>query len=222
MRLHEPEPERIIRQKLDPSDVLRSPALIGCYGLKPIPQTKPHTCGAAAVATVLRYLGKESNEYQCIEALKPSPVVGITWWPIVQYLRKRGVRARAWVHYSTDQLINNARDGIPTLVEWLDWGGHWVVCTGYDPLTNALVFTDPAKPRSNFTCHVTRDFDRYWIAGGTGSMEYAPALAVVAPPSKHPGKTYEYADEVRPEHILYDWRTRAKYNRKLNYALSQA
>ncbi len=213
-----PAPERIIKQRLDTSDILRSPSLIGCYGLKPVAQSKPFTCGAAAVATVLRFLGKESNEYQCTEALKPSPVVGITWWPMVKYLRKRGVKARGWAHYSTDQLIQNARQSTPTLVEWLDWGGHWVVCVGYEPKTDALVFADPAKPRSNFTCFSTTDFDRYWVAGGTGSMNPTPGIAITLSLKTVDDDSYELSDKAEQWSQLYDWRTRKVFVRKPEYA----
>ncbi len=212
-------PERIIKQRLDTAEILRSPTLIGCYGLKPVPQTKPFTCGAAAAATVLRYFGKESNEYQCTEALKPSPVVGITWFPIVKYLRKRGLKARGWAHYTTDRLIENARRGIPTLVEWLDWGGHWVVSVGYDRVSDALVFADPAKPRSNFTCFSTDDFRRYWIAGGTGSMQQIPALAIEISSEKTvDDDSYEYAETKDYKHYLYDWRTRKVFCAGREYA----
>jgi len=213
-------PERIIRQKLDTADVLSSPVLRGCYGLKPVAQTEDHTCGAAATATVLRYLGKDSNEYQCIAALNPSRVVGVTWWPIVKYLRKRGVKARGWCHYSTDQLIENAKACTPTMVEWLDWGGHWVVCVGYDPLTDALVFADPAKPRSNFTCHETKEFAKYWFAGGTGSMAYTPAMAISMSMITVDDDSYEYSDGLRAPHVLYDWRTKKLFSRKMEHALA--
>ena len=214
-------PERIIRQRPNTADVLRSDHLVGCYGLKPVPQTRPHACGAAAVATVLRYLGKEADEYHCTEALLPSPVVGVTWWPIVKYLRKRGVKALGWVHYSVDQIIENVKAGAPTLVEWLDWSGHWVVCCGYDKATDALVFADPARPGSQFTCCTTKEFKRHWMSGGTGSMEHNPALAVEVKISKiRDDASYEYVKHQKAKDVLYDWRTKKMFIRKQQHALA--
>ena len=33
---------------------------------------------------------------------------------------------------SLDMLRGNLARGVPTLVEWIDWGGHWVIVVGYD------------------------------------------------------------------------------------------
>lgn len=39
---------------------------------------------------------------------------------------------------------------MPTIVEWIDWGGHWVIAVGYDtrgtptPDDDILTFADPS------------------------------------------------------------------------------
>jgi len=39
-------------------------------------------------------------------------------------------------------LRTNLDAGIPAMVEWMDWGGHWVVVTGYDPRGTETVWDD--------------------------------------------------------------------------------
>jgi hypothetical protein len=47
-------------------------------------------------------------------------------------------------------LRDNLARGVPTLVEWIDWGGHWVVVVGYDtrgtdaPRDDLILFADPS------------------------------------------------------------------------------
>ena len=48
-----------------------------------------------------------------------------------------------------DTLVNNLKKNIPTLVEWSDWGGHWVLAIGYDTrntedlMDDVIIFADP-------------------------------------------------------------------------------
>jgi hypothetical protein len=206
--------ERIIPQRYDTADILRSPTLVGCYGLKPIPQTKDYSCGAAATATVLRYLGLHSSEHECMQSLDTNKVTGTSWYSIYKLLRRKGLASRPWARYPVRELIRRCRNSQPTLVEWLDWGGHWVVCVGYEPTTHCLVFADPAKPRSNFTCHAVPDFEKHWIAGGASGL-YKPAVAMTAdlPQGKtKPGNSRSNAEgiEIKSKdslHMLYDWVT---------------
>ena len=205
--------ERVIPSDVDVSAVLHSPHLIGCYGLRPVVQTKDYTCGAAAAATALRWMGKHGDEYDCVEALGTDPVVGTRWYRLVQLLRKRGLRAQGFARMPVQALIDRATDQLPTLVEWLDWGGHWVVHVGYEPRLKALVFADPAKPRAKFTCHSYETFERYWVAGGTGSMALTPAVAVTVDEWNKKAKVQDrqWPDDLTDGNAylryLYDWPT---------------
>jgi hypothetical protein len=205
--------ERIIPQRHDTAAVLGAPTLIGCYGLKPIPQTRDYTCGAAAAATVMRYLGLHATEYECMLSLDTNKVTGTSWYSIYKLIRRRGLVSRAWARYPVTELIRRCSNHQPTLVEWLDWGGHWVVCVGHEPVSDCLVFADPAKPRSNFTCHTVADFEKHWISGGT-SGHYKPAVAITAdlPQGQCSGGTgtvqereLKHGDSLQ---MLYDWVTR--------------
>jgi len=56
-----------------------------------------------------------------------------------------------WGEGGTLELLrNNLARGIPTLVEWIDWGSHWVVVIEYDtrgtdsPRDDLIVFADPS------------------------------------------------------------------------------
>jgi len=49
-----------------------------------------------------------------------------------------------------EMLRENLAKGIPTLVEWSDWGGHWVIVIGYDTRKSetidddVILFADPS------------------------------------------------------------------------------
>ena len=48
-----------------------------------------------------------------------------------------------------DFILNNLNENTPIMVEWIDWGGHWVNIIGYDtmgtdvPLDDVLILADP-------------------------------------------------------------------------------
>jgi|GEM_PF-3110931 len=210
-------PERIIPQRVDTAEILRSPDLIGCYGFKPIPQTRDYTCGAAAVASVFGYYGKRSTEYDCLQSLDTNKVTGTSWYSMYKLIKEKGFKSRLWARFPTAELIARAKEGHPTIVEWLDWGGHWVVHVGYEPRRGVLVFADPAKPRSNFTCHLVEDFERFWVAGGAREGSKIPALAIpVDPPAAHSKGPTLITTTPRVRHkLVYDWVTRRPWNGKV-------
>jgi ABC-type bacteriocin/lantibiotic exporter with double-glycine peptidase domain len=202
---HPVAPQRLIPTDVNASEVLGSPDLIGCYGLKPVTQTRDYTCGAAAAATVLRWFDLHANEYLCAEAMGTNQVVGTRWVDLVKYLTKRGLKVTAYINFTVTGLKERCAQQLPTLVEWLDWGGHWVTHVGYEPNLKALVFADPARPRSRFCCHTEQTFERYWVAGGTGSMKAQPAVAITVD-QYHGGAIREKTRVSNPS--LIDWVTR--------------
>lgn len=180
-----------LRSSLDLGRVFRSPHLEGLHGLRPIPQTRSYTCGAAAVATAMQFLGKEANELQCAQALKTNSAVGTTPENIIIYCRHRGLKARAYTGVPLDVVLNRCRTGKITLVDWNDYGGHWVIVAGYEPHMKAIILADPARPRSCFAVHSLEHFQDNWHCDGFGRSKRYERLAVLidayAGPQRHRG-----------------------------------
>lgn len=160
-----------LKSDVDLRRVFASPELCGLYGFKPLAQTRDYTCGAAAVASVLQWFGEHADEVMCAQAMGTNKVVGTTPEDMVRYLKHRGLKA--WAHTDTpiDYILGRARAGQVTLVDWNDYGGHWVVVAGYDPLSDAIVLADPARPRSHFACHTLDRFKEHWHCDGFGRVD---------------------------------------------------
>lgn len=76
---------------------------------------------------------------------------GTTTEEIAAWLGKQGFAATCGYDGEIELLRANLAQGIPTLVEWIDWGGHWVVVTGYYAESelrpdgiDTIFFADPA------------------------------------------------------------------------------
>lgn len=85
-----------------------------------------------------------AREAKCTPERGTSPANMSAW------LEANGFNA-AWKENGTLELLrDNLVHGIPTLVEWIDWGGHWVVVVGYDtrgtetPRDDLIIFADPS------------------------------------------------------------------------------
>lgn len=174
------DPKRALPADMPLQDVFASKHLLGLFNLKPVPQTRDFTCGAAAVATVIRHLGMDANEGQCAQALKTTPVEGTTIENMVRYFRQRELNARGYKNTPLDVIIDRCRTGKITLVDWNDYGGHWVVVAGYEPHMGAIVLADPARPRSCFGAYSLETFRKHWHcdAFGRGGRYYQLSVFV--------------------------------------------
>ncbi|MDD1727649.1 MAG: hypothetical protein LUQ50_01100 [Methanospirillum sp.] len=115
-------------------------------------QTTEISCGAVAALDNLHYYGYEGDEMTMAAEMGAVPVYGITVVEMAQWFTDQG-----WtVHSSTGDgdgnltmIQDNLKAGIPTLVAWADWGGHWMVAVGYDTLgtetvvDDVIIFADP-------------------------------------------------------------------------------
>ncbi len=102
-------------------------------------QTEDYTCGSAVVMSLLNYYGKLSDqemnkktEMRIAKELGTTATCGTSAEQIVNWLNKNGFEAKAFHNGTVAILRQNLAKGIPTLVDWIDWGGHWVLVTGYD------------------------------------------------------------------------------------------
>lgn len=179
-----------LRSDVDLSRVFRSAHLRGLHGIRPIAQTKSFTCGPAAVATVLRYLGESATEGACAQSLKTNRVIGTTPENVLRYIRRRGLRAVAYQDTPVSLLISRVQTGKITLVDWADYGGHWVVVAGYEPYMKVIVLADPARPRSCFAAHSIERFEEHWHCDGFGRQERFRQLAILVDRYQRPEKNY--------------------------------
>jgi hypothetical protein len=155
-------PERALTSDFDINQVFASPHIVGLWGFKPVSQKKKYTCGAAAAVAVLRYHGHQSNEAQAAESMGTNVAVGTRPEALIKFFRKRGFASQGFTETPTDVIIERIQAGKITLVDWNDWGGHWVVAVGWEPRMQALVFADPARPKSNFACFSLEHFTEQW------------------------------------------------------------
>jgi hypothetical protein len=136
-------------------------------GVKGYQQTADHTCGPAAVMSLLRWYGLLTDaEMNAATELRiaaemgtrdmKSSQPGTTTQEIVHWLHKNGFRATSGEDGSLELLRSYLGKNIPVLVEWIDWGGHWVVATGYhaaydspEKRPDTIFFADPAAHWSN-------------------------------------------------------------------------
>jgi len=109
-------------------------------------QVTNYTCGPVASMTVLSYYGMplpntDAEEIAVAREMNTSKN-GTTPVQIVSWFKNRGWNA-TWGTGGTYQMLRSNLDaGIPTMVEWITWGGHWVVVTGYDTRGTDTIWDD--------------------------------------------------------------------------------
>jgi hypothetical protein len=112
-------------------------------------QTTEYSCGPAAVLSLLHHYGKSGNELTIADEMGTSSQTGTRPEQISNWLNNNGFQA-SWHEEGTLEMIRqNLADNVPTLVEWSDWGGHWVLVVGYDTRNtesisdDVIIFADP-------------------------------------------------------------------------------
>ena len=97
-------------------------------------QQKDWTCGPASILMVEKYYFPNSP---LTEAAIESPALtteemGTSLEGMRAYYAQAGWTLLVKENATTDDLLRAIRKGIPTIVGWCDWGGHWAVPVGYD------------------------------------------------------------------------------------------
>lgn len=112
-------------------------------------QTTEYTCGPAAVVSLLSYYGISGDEMTIAQEMGTSNMVGTNPEQMASWLDTHGFEASWHENGNLDTLVNRLQRNIPTLVEWSDWGGHWVLVIGYDTRQteniwdDVIIFADP-------------------------------------------------------------------------------
>jgi tetratricopeptide (TPR) repeat protein len=129
-----------------------------------IPQQKD-TCGAAALAMVMRYWGDPVTHDEVAGALLAPELHGIAGSRLAEFARGRGLEA---VAYRGD--MSNLRDylgkGRPLIAAWGLGRGryHDVVVVGFDDQRGAVLVNDPARGASRPIPVAT--FEKRWASAG--------------------------------------------------------
>ena len=129
-------------------------------------QTTEYTCGAACALMVLNWFGlKRYHENLIGQLVETHPTKGSTVENIADFFDLIG-----WVseyHAAPKRKFDTIEDfeafvidridrGIPILVDWVDWAGHWQVIIGIDtcgtetPYDDVLIIADPYDVTDHF------------------------------------------------------------------------
>ncbi|MBI5448623.1 MAG: peptidase C39 family protein [Gammaproteobacteria bacterium] len=106
--------------------------------VKAYQQTTNYSCGPAAIMSLLHYYHKLSDrdmnaktELRIAKEMGSSTTLGSSSKQMATWLSQHGFEVKYGTQGTLHLLQNSLKQGIPILVDWIDWGGHWVVVTGY-------------------------------------------------------------------------------------------
>ncbi len=141
--------------------------------LKAFQQTTSYTCGPATLVSLLRFGGRDGDEMQIAKEAQCTPQKGTSPASMVAWLESHDFEVTWGENGSLKLLRENLDRGIPTLVEWIDWGGHWVLVVGYDTRgtdterDDVIYFADPADGvdgiRDGLTSFHAQRFESMWF-----------------------------------------------------------
>lgn len=107
--------------------------------LKTKQQSLDYSCGPAAVMSIMNYYGllkdnqmKDATELKIVKEMGTNADIGTTPEQMVTWLKNHGFDVKWGTGGTLEMLQDNLKRGIPTLVEWIDWGGHWELVIGYN------------------------------------------------------------------------------------------
>lgn len=112
-------------------------------------QTTEYSCGPAAVLSLLHHYERSGDELTIASEMGTSTLTGTTPEQMSNWLNNNGFQASWHEEGSLEMIRENLANKVPTLVEWSDWGGHWVLVVGYDTRNtvsisdDVIIFADP-------------------------------------------------------------------------------
>ncbi|HEY3423375.1 MAG TPA: peptidase C39 family protein [Negativicutes bacterium] len=180
-------------------------------GVKGYQQTTDYTCGPAAVMSLLRWyhLLKDSDmnadtERRIAEEMGTGDMKsrhpGTSPQQMINWLQAHGFSVTSGDNGTLELIRSNLKQDVPVLVDWIDWGGHWVVATGYYAASEApnkgvdtIFFADSA---AHWTCPKNPDgissFNALRFRDMWFSVQYAKpnqitrSIYIIAVPNKLP------------------------------------
>lgn len=163
-------------------------------------QVTNYSCGAVAAMTVMSYYGKPAGNTDAKEILIAHEMnrnitdkTGINPEQLSSWFNRNGWNATWKTGGSRQMLLTNLKAGVPTIVEWIDWGGHWVVVVGYDTRGTENIWDDVIIFADSVDCHDDRvdgityvnygDFDAMWFDAHYFPANMSNRAYVVAVPA---------------------------------------
>jgi len=124
-------------------------------------QVTNYSCGPVAAMTVMSWYGQpvkntDADELRVVNEMNTSDTIGTNPQQMAGWFTRNRMNATWGTGGSREMLRKNLRDGIPTIVEWMDWGGHWVVVVGYDTRGTETVWDDVIIFADSVDCHDDR------------------------------------------------------------------
>jgi predicted double-glycine peptidase len=102
-------------------------------------QSEEYTCGAATIMSLMHYYGMltakdltREMEMKISAEMGTCKDYGTSVPQMTAWLENNGFDVESGENGTIAMLQENLRKGIPTLVEWMDWGGHWSLAAGYN------------------------------------------------------------------------------------------
>ena len=156
-------------------------------------QTTEYTCGAASALMVLNWFGQKQYHEKAVAALlethqtKGSAVENIAdlfdliGWNVDSHASID--RKFQTVEEAEQAIIDYIDRGIPIMVDWVDWAGHWQVLIGIDtcgtdtPYDDVLIFADPY----DVTDHKQDGYYTYPLGRFFGMWREGPCAGKSAP-----------------------------------------
>lgn len=183
---------------------LRSNSHLTVIPLKSVRQQMTnYSCGAVAAMNVMAYYGMPVNNTTDDEVriahemnTNVSDTTGINPVQMTEWFERNGWNATWGTGGSRQMLRDNLHNGIPTMVEWMDWGGHWVVVVGYDTRgtetgwDDVIIFADSVDSHDDRVDGITYfnygEFDAMWFDAHYFPEGMQNRIFVVAVPPDKP------------------------------------
>lgn len=178
-------------------------------GFKTYQQTTEYTCGPCAALMVLNYFGESSwKEFEIGKIMGTVPHTGTNTVGMVNFFNHIGWNVKSSLTEGVlpngatfedpqkfkEWVIGNLKAGLPIMVEWLDWGGHWQVIIGYDTMgtdsysDDVLIFADSYDStdhlQDGYYAFPVERFFGMWKDGWCLPKEASVQQWVIADPSK--------------------------------------
>lgn len=161
--------------------------------LRGFQQTTDYTCGPASAVSLLKFYGLKGDEMTLAKQMKSVSGAGTNIANLAKGLEQQGFSVKWALDGSLQMLRANLARKVPTIVGWMDWGGHYVICVGYDDrgtenvYDDLIVFADPADfydgVRDGLTWFNAKRFESMWmVRGDTAAMPWVKGMYVVATP----------------------------------------
>jgi hypothetical protein len=175
-----------------------TPGLIS-LGVRGYQQTTDYSCGPSSVMSLLNWYGVLSDdlmnnvtEARLISEMGTNSEVGTSPEKMSAWLSNNGFISVVRTDGTIEELIGYLSRGIPIIIDWIDWGGHWVVLTGSYEADNeadsTFFFADPAAHWTwsdnpdGITSFSTVRFYEMWFDANSTTGEVVYGTHIVAVP----------------------------------------